>query len=209
MCEALSPNRSVFDHEAGWIQRPGFLSPAEIKARLLVCRGFLGLPSSKGRVGDKPTAGTHHLFELDDRSEFIEPLIGRTWLVEVVAEILGPSFERTQVSYRSPQPSFGGQRLHADDVPMLIPGPNSVATAIVALVPFTELNGATRLVPGSHRRPVLQGRSGALGSHAEQVVLSGDAGTAFVFSGHVLHSGTPNFSAHERPALQLVWRSKP
>ena len=45
-----------------------------------------------------------------------------------------------------------------------------------------------------------------MSSHPDEVLLTGDAGDAFVFSGHLLHSGTPNRSADERPALQVTWR---
>lgn len=89
-------------------------------------------------------------------------------------------------------------------MPTLDPLPDRVATAIVALVPFTAENGATRVVPGSHRRIDLQRRSGGLSSHPDERTLTCAAGDAFVFSGHLLHSGTPNRSDHERPALQIT-----
>lgn len=206
---STSRSQPGFDHDTGWALLAGFLSSDDVDITLSECRSMLTLPPPHRRAGDKPGAGTHHLFELDDRSTFFDDMLDRHEIIDVVTEILGPSFARDQVSYRSPQPSFGSQYLHADAPPMLRPGPATVATAIVALVPFTDRNGATRLVPGSHRRPDLQRESGRLEHHAEQILLMGPAGTAFVFSGHVLHSGTVNESSAERPALQLVWRTSP
>ena len=98
--------------------------------------------------------------------------------------------------------------LHADDAPKLDDAPSRVATAIVTLVEFTDTNGATRVVPGSHRRPDLQRRSGSLDSHPDEMTLTGPAGTAFVFDGHLLHSGTINRSDADRPALQITWRRR-
>ena len=199
-------DRGRFDHEQGWAAIPHLLSDDEVAAARSVCAELLRLPPTERRAGDKPAAGTHHLNELDDRSDLIRSLVERPLLTELVSTILGPRFDRCQVSYRSPQPSFGAQKLHADDLPKQAIGPDTIATAIVALTPFTADNGATRVVPGSHRRPDLQRRSGNLDHHPDEIVLTGHAGTAFVFSGHLLHSGTRNRSGSERPALQLLWR---
>ena len=82
-----------------------------------------------------------------------------------------------------------------------------IGYAIVALTDFTETNGATRLVSGSHLRPDLQRSSGRLDRHPDEELVLLRAGSALVFDGHVLHSGTPNASTAERPALQIVWRA--
>ncbi len=197
---------ALIDDEHGWIALPGILSPTEIRDVLAVCDSLLQLPAAERRPRDKVASGTHHLCELDDRSRFIDVLVDRQPLMDVVTDILGPQFRRDEIAYRSPQPSFGGQKLHADDPPKLDNGPATVATAIIALTDFTVSNGATRLVPGSHLRPDLQRLSGSLENHDDQVTLTGSRGTAFMFSGHVLHSGTTNNSGGHRPALHLVWR---
>ena len=127
-------------------------------------------------------------------------------LTAVVAAILGPNHWPGGVVYRSPRPGYGAQRLHADAVPQLDrSAPATCATAIVALTDFGPDNGATRVVPGSHRRPDLQRRSGSLDDHPDAVTLQGRAGTAFVFSGHLLHGGSLNRSDRPRPALQVVF----
>ena len=120
--------------------------------------------------------------------------------------LLGTDVVRTQTSLRSPGPGFGRQRLHADDVPKVASGPTTVATAIVPLINVDERNGATVVLPGSRDRPDLQRHSGALESHPDEVVLSGPAGCAFVFSGHLLHAGGLNRAAQPRPVLQILWR---
>lgn len=193
----------------GWTRLDGFLSTAEVEATLAVCDELLQLPAGERLARDKPAAGTRHLADLDTRSKLIDEFLTRAPLVECVTAILGPSFERSEVAYRSPQPSFGGQKLHADDPPMMAAGPATVATAIVALTAFTNDNGATRLIPGSHGRPDLQRHSGQLDEHPDEIRLTGEPGTAFVFSGHLLHSGTTNRSTAARPALHLVWRTRP
>jgi ectoine hydroxylase-related dioxygenase (phytanoyl-CoA dioxygenase family) len=162
------------------------------------------------RVGDKPHGGTARMTDVIQRVPSARLLPDA--LEPVVEQIIGPDPELTELAFRCPQPGHGEQRLHADDVAKLDDGPDRCATAIVALVDFTDENGATRLVPGSHRRRDLQQQSGALGQDDRRVrdqlvTLAGPAGTAFVFSGHLLHGGGRNRSDRSRPALQLTYRS--
>ena len=170
------------------------------------CLGRLESLGEDLRVGDKPHSGTRRLVDVDQRVSEAADIIQHADLVTTVAEMLGAEPELEDATFRCPQPGFGGQQLHADDVARIDDGPPSGVTSIVALVDFTEENGATRLVPGSHRRPDLQRESGRLPDHPEAVTLTGPAGTGFVFSKHVLHSGTMNRSPYPRPALQLLWR---
>ena len=195
-----------YDEAQGYVAIDGLLDSSELVAVVDACETLLGLPEPERNPRDKVAQGTRHLFALDRRDQLIAEIVQRPALISAVTAILGSGFEPFEVSFRSPQPGFGGQRLHADDVPKLVDGPDQVATAIVALVDFTDENGATRVVPGSHRRRDLQRQSGSLIRHRDEIRLTGAAGTAFVFSGHLLHSGMRNDSASDRPALQLVWR---
>ena len=168
-----------------------------------------GLGPADRRTGDKPFADTRRLASLDERApELLAELTDLPAVRDAIGYLVGDGAGLVEATYRCPGPGGGGQRLHADDVPKLDDGPTRVATAIVALVHVDESNGATRVVPGSHRRPDLQRHAGTLDAHPDEVSLSGPAGTMFVFSGHLLHSGTPNRSATPRPAIQLSWRRR-
>lgn len=185
---------------------PGLMSASEVAAVLDSCAHLRMAPDSKRARGDKPNAGTHHLNEIDKRVPLIAELLRRPALVQAVTNLIGHDGQLDQASYRSPQPGYGSQKLHTDDLPKFDDGPDRVATAIVALVDFTSKNGATRFVPDSHLRPDLQRLGGNLNSHEDEQLALMTSGSAFVFSGHLLHSGTKNVSTAERPALQLVWR---
>lgn len=189
----------AFDNDRGFAVLHGFLSPDDLATASAACAEFLELPPEQREARDKPHGGTRHLADLHRRDAFFAELVQRTALCTVVTDILGPRFRPDEVAYRCPRPGHGFQRLHAD-------GTSPVAAAIVALTDFTSSNGATRVVPGSHIRPDLRRQSGKLESHPDEVLLTGPAGTAIVFSGWLLHSGTRNESAAERPALHLVWR---
>lgn len=193
-------------NDRGYVVVERLVSADDVDSVLAQCNELLALPPAERHSRDKVANGTRHLEALDTRSELVAAVAQRPELLAQVEALLGPSFESQVVSFRSPQPTFGDQRLHTDDVPKLDDGPDRVATAIVALVDFTADNGGTRVVPGSHRRPDLQKVAGNLESHPNELRFIAPAGSVMVFSGHLLHSGTQNTSSADRPALQLTWR---
>ncbi len=73
-------------------------------------------------------------------------------LVFAAAEhILRRPFHVRDLHGRNPLPGFGQQGLHVDWVPRDAGDPYLVVTAIWMIDAFTVENGATRVVPGSHR----------------------------------------------------------
>jgi len=189
----------------GCVALPGILTVAEALGLADGCSSCLACIDDDVRVGDKQASGTRRLVDLQDRVPGVRAVVEHPHLASAVAWFLGDGAKVASVTFRSPQPGFGQQRFHADDLPLLADGAWRVVTAIVALCDFTGDNGATAVIPGSHRRPDLQRRSGGLDHHPDELVLTGPAGTAFVFCGHLLHRGTRNRSATPRPALQVSW----
>ena len=194
--------------EHGWTAIADLLDAKEIEAVNTAAEHLLALPAEHRHPADKVASGTRIAHDLTTRNDLVADIVTRPPLRRAVEFLLGQDYWLDQAAFRSPGPTFGQQYLHADDAPKLDDGPTMVTTAIVALVDFTETNGATRVVPGSHRRIDLQRQSGSLDRHQDEICLVGSAGTAFVFSGHLLHSGTRNNSGRDRPALQLVWRRR-
>jgi ectoine hydroxylase-related dioxygenase (phytanoyl-CoA dioxygenase family) len=72
---------------------------------------------------------------------------------------------------------------------------------------FTELNGATRCVPGSHR----SGRSPAddLGDptkdHPDQILLTAPAGSVIIFNAHLWHGATLNTTDQRRRGMTMSY----
>lgn len=151
------------------------------------------------------TGGTLHL---DGLLEIGAPF-DRAWRSDrVVAEIsalLGPDYRVSRAHMRSPLPGEGAQALHADFHALPSDGGSYVATAIVAIDDFTLENGATRLVPGSHRQLRLDAPKDHDSLHPNQRVVAMRAGSALIFSGHLWHSGTRNRSNGRRDALQIIF----
>jgi hypothetical protein len=194
---------AVLDRE-GWIAIPGVLDPEA--AADLAERATALLGGDDVRQNDKRAGGTRRAAELLDRLPEIRTLFEHPDVVAAVTHLVGPDVPITDVALRSPSPGFGEQSLHADDQPIARAGDCRAVTAIVALCPFTSENGSTAVVPGTHLRPDLQRRPERHRLERDEIRLLGPAGTAFVFSAHLLHRGTRNTSAAPRPALQTQWR---
>ncbi|HVX19797.1 MAG TPA: phytanoyl-CoA dioxygenase family protein [Acidimicrobiales bacterium] len=96
-------------------------------------------------------------------------------------------------------PGEPAQTLHADDGVYPLPtsvGPLTLNT-MWALDDFTEANGATRMVPGTHRRPEKR-----LAEADEVVVADMPAGSVLLYLGSLLHGGGANTT--DRPRLGVV-----
>lgn len=194
-----------YDPVVGWVRVDGVLT-AEHATELAAACAELADGLVEIRAGDKPHGATRRLTALEERLP--ETVAIAEALGPVIDQILPGGWLVSEIAWRCPGPGTGEQQLHADDVPRIDPtSPDTGATALVALVPFTEANGATRVVPGSHLRLDQQRQSQQLRRHPDEVHLEGDAGTAFVFTRHLLHGGSQNRSTASRPALQISYRA--
>jgi ectoine hydroxylase-related dioxygenase (phytanoyl-CoA dioxygenase family) len=124
--------------------------------------------------------------------------------------VLGGPFKTSGVCGRNPAPGFGQQALHTDWPPRAPSEPFYLVTALWLLDDFTPANGATRVLPGSHRalralpRPMRQPES----RHKDQKVIVAQAGSALVFNGHLWHGGTRNEAGRPRRVLQGQFRAR-
>jgi ectoine hydroxylase-related dioxygenase (phytanoyl-CoA dioxygenase family) len=88
-------------------------------------------------------------------------------------------------------PGEAAQPLHADDqlIPLPKPHVSIICNTMWALTEFTADNGATRLVPGSHRadRSPLP-----FGEPVETIAAEMAAGSVLVFDGSIWHGGGAN-----------------
>jgi len=150
--------------------------------------------------------GTLHLNDLVNEPAF-DPVWKSPRLLAAIVHVLGYDLRIGSVAYRAPKPGYGAQALHADYI-QGHRGDYQVATAIVALVDFTPENGPTRIVPGSHLQENVATRPDADTPHPAQRLIACKAGSAIVFNGHVLHSGTRNASQETRHALQITFAKR-
>ena len=120
-------------------------------------------------------------------------------VIAAADHVLGRPFRVSEPHGRNPLPGYGLQGLHADWMPRDVVEPYFVLTTIWMLDDFTADNGATRVVPGSHRllRPIPK-------SLAQPTAVHPDERVVLVFNGHTWHAGTKNTSDRARRAVQMV-----
>jgi ectoine hydroxylase-related dioxygenase (phytanoyl-CoA dioxygenase family) len=93
------------------------------------------------------------------------------------------------------------QPIHTDDMVIALPRPHPplVCNTMWALTDFTEENGATRLVPGSHRFPGYPD----LRSDHPSVAAEMPAGSVLVWEGSLWHGGGANRTASRRVGIAM------
>jgi ectoine hydroxylase-related dioxygenase (phytanoyl-CoA dioxygenase family) len=153
------------------------------------------------------------------------PGISRTFAVDVMCHplllalcdrILAPSCARYQLNLGhllQRGPGSDEQWLHRDeavwsDVPK--PAPELQLATVIAFVDFTRENGATRIVPGSHRWP---DRQLSPAEQLQQRVPAPDeiayaempAGSAVVYTGGTIHGGGSNVTDIPRRGAHLSY----
>ncbi len=140
---------------------------------------------------------TRRLANLVDKGEVFERAVALPDVLDCVGHVLGPEFKLSSLNVRSANPhSDWVQPLHADMGAIPDAQGYWVCNTVWLLDDFTEQNGALRVVPGSHRWGKLP-----QGSHPDEVLCTGTAGTVVVMNAHMWHGGTANRTAHHRRAM--------
>jgi len=93
------------------------------------------------------------------------------------------------------------QPIHADDqlIPLPKPHPPLVCNSMWALTDFTEENGATRIIPGSH----LRDHSPEFGKHYDSIAAVMPKGSVMVYDGAMWHGGGANQTAARRVGVAM------
>jgi ectoine hydroxylase-related dioxygenase (phytanoyl-CoA dioxygenase family) len=93
------------------------------------------------------------------------------------------------------------QPIHADDqlVPLPKPHPPLVCNTMWAITDFTEKNGGTRVVPGSHRFDHSPGYK----EPCESVAIEMKKGSVLVYDGSLWHGGGANESDSRRVGIAM------
>ena len=93
------------------------------------------------------------------------------------------------------------QPIHADDQLMPIPKPHppTVCNTMWALTDFTEANGATRVIPGSH----LADASPDYGAPYDSIPAEMPRGSVLVWHGSLWHGGGANTTSERRVGIAM------
>ena len=156
----------------------------------------------------------HRLANLVDKGEVFRRAILLADMLVYVRQVLGADMKLSSLNARSADPmSEAGQPLHVDMGGVPDERGYWVCNTVWMLDDFTPANGATRVIPGSHKwgtRPqdVL---ADPLATHPDEVLLLGKAGSIAVMNSHLWHGGTANRTTAPRLAMHAFYcrRDKP
>jgi len=186
----------------GYAPLPGVLSGAQLEAIRTRVDELLAAEGDKAGLEVHQEAGTSRLADLVNKGEMFWPAFTDPRVLACMAHVLG-DFKLSSLNFRAALPGEGHQNLHTDWGGPVEPGGYQVCNSIWLLDDFTAGNGATRVVPGSHRFGTVPRLALAdpAAPHPDEVLVTGPAGTVFVFNSHLWHGGTANRSDQPRRGL--------
>lgn len=147
---------------------------------------------------------TQRIFNLISRGAAFRSLVIHEAVLELIEAILGDGFLLSGTTSMHISPGETPQLLHADDGMISLPRPHpaTMVTTLWSLCDFSADNGATRLVPGSHRHEAMP-RPGEV---HETVSAEMPAGSALVLHGSTWHGGGRNSTENfERYGLSIQY----
>jgi ectoine hydroxylase-related dioxygenase (phytanoyl-CoA dioxygenase family) len=151
-------------------------------------------------------ANTKRAAALVRKSKTVQEMITNPSLMDICKNILLPNCERFQLHVSSALvigPGARKQILHREDDPFeffQVPRPNMVVASMWAMTDFTIQNGATLIVPGSHRW-----EAGREAQPHEITSAQMKAGDMLVWLGGTLHGAGENISHEWRYGIFLSY----
>jgi hypothetical protein len=202
--ETLSANDRSALAEAGWLRIPGAADTRALDAmraaweRLLQDPGFVRRSNNEGpeRLGDDPA---------------FRPCFEHPYVMSAVAQMLDGDVNLIGFRGRDPRAGSGQQGFHVDSAAAVPPDRQIMVNAFWLLDDMDEANGATRVVPGSHRLSRIPNKSLSQpeARHPDALQIPARAGDVIVFSAHLWHSGMRNRSgAPRRIAMAMFGRAE-
>jgi ectoine hydroxylase-related dioxygenase (phytanoyl-CoA dioxygenase family) len=197
----------MVDDTVAALQAQGYASiPDAISTRQVeTARGELERILEETPLGRDDFEGRHtrRVYALFAKTRALDALATHPEVLSVLDQVLA-NYQLSAPAAIAIGPGEVAQPLHPDDAiyPVARPHQELVVNVMWPLEEFTEANGATRIVPGSHRwvdeRP---------GPDTETTTIEMPARTALVYLGSVWHGGGANRTARTRLGVVLHYAS--
>lgn len=190
----------------GYLLLPKVLSPEQVTEVVAQAEALWGEEGAQAGSENYLEPGVRRLANLANKGEVFRRLLVHPAVLTAVRAVLGPRVRINMLNARDALPhGTVVQPLHtdADHGAKADADGYLVCTAIWMLDPFTRANGATRLVPGTHRRTALPKEmlADVLAPHPDEIYVTGQPGDVFIFNGHCWHAGGANHTDTTRRAI--------
>lgn len=192
--DTLTDDEKAFLDENGYLPLTGILSAEQIADLRARTDAMAAEEGDQAGTEVHQEAGTIRLSDLPNKDPMFEVCFTHPKVLAAIAHVLQGDLKLSSLNFRAALPGAGLQGLHADWGRLETPGEYQVCNSIWLLDDFTEENGATRAVPGSHLKGTMPGdeMANVADTHPDQQLLLGPAGTVFIFNSHTWHGGTLN-----------------
>jgi ectoine hydroxylase-related dioxygenase (phytanoyl-CoA dioxygenase family) len=200
--DILTPAEKDQLEDDGFLALEGVLTAAEVAGLNQRMAELTAAEGGRAGLEVHQEKGADRLADLVNKDPKFEVCFSHPRVLAAMKHVLG-EFKLSSLNSRAALPGQGHQGLHADFGHPVEPGAYQVCNSIWLLDDFTPENGATRVVPGSHRRGTMPGDEMANpgDEHPDQIQLTGQAGTVVVFNSHLWHGGTQNHTDKPRRAM--------
>ena len=170
----------------------------DVRASLERLESELGIvPANNAFEGAK----TVRIYNLLLHGRLYEQIAEAPSVLPVVDRVLDPGCLVSSLSSIAICPGETAQPIHADDqlIPIPKPHPPTVCNTMWAITDFTEANGATRLMPGTH----LSNANPDFTSTYETVAAEMAKGSVLVWHGSLWHGGGANQTDERRYGIAM------
>ncbi len=169
-----------------------------LNAALLRLERELGVePARNGFEGHH----TVRIYNLLARGNVFERVPVHPMVLPIIEGVLDEGCLVSSLSSISIDPGEKAQPIHADDQVMPVAKPHVpfVCNSMWALTDFTEENGATRVIPGSHKRDA----SPNYGQEYDSIAAEMPKGSVLIWHGSLWHGGGANRSEARRVGIAM------
>jgi ectoine hydroxylase-related dioxygenase (phytanoyl-CoA dioxygenase family) len=155
------------------------------------------VPATNGFEG----RATTRVYNLLAHGELYRRIPVHPVVLPLMHHLLGTGCLVSSLSSITIRPGEIAQPIHADDQIMPLPKPHPATTAnsMWAITDFTEANGATRIIPGTH----LAAASPEYGSHHDSICAEMTRGSILVWHGSFWHGGGANTTDTARMGIAM------
>ncbi len=149
-------------------------------------------------------AGAKRICNLINKDSMFDVCFQHPKVLAAVRHIIGSQIKVSSINYRAAKPNGGLQPLHSDWEEAVTPGNYLACNTLWTLDDFTEHNGATRVVAGSHLYNQIpqEAVNNCLVAHPEQELILAPAGSVIIMNSHTWHGGTVNTTDNLRRIIQ-------
>jgi ectoine hydroxylase-related dioxygenase (phytanoyl-CoA dioxygenase family) len=146
-------------------------------------------------------ADTLRIYNLLARGDLYARIPVHPAVLPIVERVLDRGCLVSSLSSISILPGEKAQPIHADDQLLPLPKPHvaTVCNSMWALTDFSEANGATRIIPGSHTRD----HSPTFGQAYESIAAEMPKGSVLIWHGSLWHGGGANRTDARRVGIAM------